>query len=52
MLTPSEAASLLKISERTLWNLTKAGKIPAGRVGVQWRYSRQVLAAYAAGESV
>lgn len=43
VLTPPEAAALLKISERTLWNLTKAGKIPARRVGVQWRYSRLAL---------
>lgn len=43
ILTPPEAAALLKISERTLWNLTKAGKIPARRVGVQWRYSRRRL---------
>ncbi len=43
VLTPPEAAALLKISERTLWNLTKAGKVPARRVGVQWRYSRRAL---------
>lgn len=43
VLTPPEAAALLKISERTLWNLTKAGTVPARRVGVQWRYSRRAL---------
>ncbi len=46
VLTPPEAAAFLKISERTLWTLTKAGTLPAVRVGAQWRYSRRALCEY------
>ena len=36
--TLSQAAELLQISERTLWNLAKAGDVPAFRIGAQWRF--------------
>jgi excisionase family DNA binding protein len=38
-----EASQLLDISDRTLRMLTRSGKIPAARIGNQWRYSRSVL---------
>jgi excisionase family DNA binding protein len=34
-----QAAKLLSISERSLWQLTKDKKIPATRVGRKWIYS-------------
>jgi len=36
-LTPDEYASERKVSTRTVYRLIKAGKIPAERVGTQWR---------------
>ena len=40
LLKVREAASLLSISERQLWQLTKDGKIPAVRLGNCVRYQR------------
>jgi len=36
-LTPDEYAAEHKVSVRTVYRLIKAGRIPAYRVGVQWR---------------
>ena len=36
-LTPDEYAIERKVSTRTVYRLIKAGKIPAERVGTQWR---------------
>lgn len=40
VLTSREAAEFLKVSERTLWKLTKEGKVPHFRVGRVVRYVR------------
>ncbi len=37
LLTLSQAASLLKVSQRTLHRMIKKGEIPVIRVGRQWR---------------
>jgi excisionase family DNA binding protein len=39
LLTPSEAASALAVSRRTLWSLTNAGLVPSLRIGRCVRYS-------------
>ena len=39
LLTPQQAAEALAICPRTLWGLTKAGKIPHVRLGRCKRYS-------------
>lgn len=39
----NEAADLLKVSYRTLWNLAREGAVPSRRVGKQYRFSRAVL---------
>ncbi len=39
LLTPRQAARALNISERTLWQRTKDGVIPAVKVGHLVRYS-------------
>lgn len=44
--TPREAAAMLAVSERTLWSLTKSGKLRARKVGRLVRYTRQDLAAF------
>lgn len=38
-----EAAELLKIGRQVLLRECRAGRVPASRVGVQWRFSRQRL---------
>ncbi len=42
-LRPREAAQALGISERTLWSLTKAGKVPFVRFGKAVRYPVHLL---------
>jgi len=37
LLTPREAASILKISNRTLHRMIQTGQIPGLKVGGQWR---------------
>lgn len=46
ILLPFEAAKYLRISERTLFTLTKTGAIPCSRVGRNKRYSRSSLKAF------
>lgn len=42
--TLQEAAAFLKVNERTLQRLAVKGKVPAFRVGRQWRfYGRDLL---------
>lgn len=43
ILTPKEAAKYLKISKPTMYKLLKKRKIPARRIGYQWRISKTVL---------
>jgi excisionase family DNA binding protein len=47
LLKSEEAAELLKIGERTLWQLTKEGKIPYVRVGKCLRYRPEALREWA-----
>ncbi len=44
LLKPKEAAAQLAISERTLYSLTKEGKLPAVRLGRSVRYDIEDLA--------
>jgi excisionase family DNA binding protein len=50
LFTESEAAELLSISKRTLWDLSKDGRIPCVRIGVLKRYRRASLEAWAERE--
>lgn len=50
LVVPREAAKLLSISERTLFGLEKAGKIPSVRMGRSVRYSPEVLREWIAGK--
>lgn len=43
ILTPKQAAKYLKISKPTMYKLLKKRKIPARRLGKQWRISKAVL---------
>ena len=44
--TAREAAAMLAVSERTLWQLTRDGKVRARRVGRLVRYYRPDLVAF------
>lgn len=48
LLTPSEAAAFLSVSQRTLTRLTAAGALPHVRVGGQRRYEFEALRTYVA----
>jgi excisionase family DNA binding protein len=43
LLTPTEAATVLRISPRLLWSKTKSGEIPCLRIGRTVRYSTTSL---------
>lgn len=45
-----QAAELLKISKGTLLKLAQEGRIPAQKVGRQWRFSRQALLKWLEGQ--
>ena len=47
LLTSREAAEYLKISRATLQRLSRAGEIPAIRIGKLWRYRKSDLDAWA-----
>ena len=46
LLTPNEAAKMLSISARTLWDLKTTGKIRCVRINRLVRYDPQDLIAY------
>jgi len=43
VMTSSEAAEYLKMHVKTVCRLAKEGKIPAKKVGSEWRFLRTVL---------
>ncbi|MEZ6101710.1 MAG: helix-turn-helix domain-containing protein [Pirellulaceae bacterium] len=43
VLTIADAAEYLRISERTCWQLARAGEIPCRRIGAQYRFFRSQL---------
>ncbi|MBT3316953.1 helix-turn-helix domain-containing protein [bacterium] len=43
VMTSIEAASYLKMHVKTVCRLAKEGKIPARKVGSEWRFMRSVL---------
>ncbi len=43
VMTSVEAADYLKMHVKTVCRLAKEGKIPAKKVGSEWRFLRQVL---------
>ena len=51
VLTLCEASKFLKVSERTLWELVRANKVPHFRVGKQYRFLVSKLEAWAVSTS-
>ncbi len=43
LLTVDEIASYLKVCRRTAWRWCKSGKLPAFKVGHEWRLAREDL---------
>jgi excisionase family DNA binding protein len=43
LLTIEEAAEYLKLSKRTTWRWCRSGRLPAFKIGHQWRISRAEL---------
>jgi excisionase family DNA binding protein len=52
VLTVEQAAELLQLSAKTLKRLAQAERVPSRRVGNQWRFSRQALMDWLAGNDV
>ncbi len=46
LLTTAEIAAYLKLSQRTAWRWCKEGRLPAFKVGHQWRVARRDLEAF------
>jgi excisionase family DNA binding protein len=49
LLTPDEVLDYLHLNLKTVYRLIKAGKLPAVRVGRQWRFRKADIDAYLAG---
>ena len=45
-LTVQEVAGMLRVSSMTVYRLIKAGRIPAVRVGRQWRFRKRDIDAW------
>ncbi len=52
VMTSVEAAEYLKMHVKTVCRLAKEGKIPARKVGSEWRFLRQVLDSWLAESMV
>ncbi len=51
VLNAKEAAELLRVSMTTMTMLLRTGKIPAVKVGREWRLSRSALEDFLAGKT-
>ena len=49
-LTTEEVLAYLQVNLRTVYRLIKAGKIPAVRVGRQWRFRKRDIDAWLDGQ--
>lgn len=47
-MTVAESAALLRIGERTANKLVRSGRLPAVKVGNQWRIERRAFGAWVA----
>jgi len=51
ILDMNRAAQVLGVSSRTVYNMARQGKIPATRVGREWRFARKTLIDWVAKSS-
>ena len=52
ILTRSEAAAFIRVSEKTLGEMARTRRIPAQKVGREWRFLRSALEAWLVGKAV
>ena len=52
VLSVRDVALFLKINEQTVYRLARCGKIPARKIGKQWRFSRAEIEAMVRGMRV
>ncbi|MDP3938261.1 MAG: helix-turn-helix domain-containing protein [Deltaproteobacteria bacterium] len=45
VLSVREVARYLKLNEQTVYRLAREGKLPASKIGKQWRFSRRDIEA-------
>ncbi len=45
VLSVREVAQYLKLNEQTVYRLAREGKLPASKIGKQWRFSRRDIEA-------
>lgn len=50
LITAEEAAEILRVNPHTVYRALRAGKLPGGKVGNQWRISRADLEAHIRGK--
>lgn len=50
VLTLQECSKYLKIAESTIYLLARQGKIPCQKVGRNWRFSKEALDKWLAGD--
>ncbi len=46
LMTLEEVATYLRLSKDTLYRMAQTGKIPASKVGTQWRFRRSEVDAW------
>ncbi len=46
VMTLNEAAAYLRIPKSTMYKLCREGRIPAQKIGRQWRFHRQAIKAW------
>lgn len=51
LITPEEAARLLRVSTHTVYRALRKGKLPGGKVGNQWRIPVSELEKHLRGTS-
>jgi excisionase family DNA binding protein len=51
ILTSEEAATLLKVSNKTVLKLARVGDLPAQKIGRAWRFCRSELLAHVSRSS-
>jgi excisionase family DNA binding protein len=49
-ITPEEAAEILRVNTHTVYRALRAGKLPGGKVGGQWRIRRCDLEEHLRGQ--
>lgn len=52
VLTPEQVSDLLQVSEKTVLNWLRTGKIPGRKVGRLWRISEEAILVFLQGDNV